>query len=122
MTNNMNEIYEQARSTDAFKKLYMKLLHYNFKLLNAYRFGKLVFITFEGEFEGGFYNNFKLVPPLNINDTWKVDILGCITEMNQPMLANFANRLMELNQMLIHLNGFNCKDLLDTANTSNVCL
>lgn len=29
------------------------------------------------------------------------------------MLTNFVNRLAELNQMLIYLNGFNCKELLD---------
>lgn len=40
-------------------------------------------------------------------------MLRCTTEMNQAMLTNFVNRLAELNQMLIYLNSFNCKELLD---------
>lgn len=78
-------------------------------LLTAYRFDELVFITFEGESS----NDFKLIAPTDINDTWKIDILRCTTEMNQAMLTNFVNRLAELNQMLIYLNSFNCKELLD---------
>lgn len=110
MTNEtVNEIYEMSKNTEAFKKLSIILSHYNLKLLKAYRFDELVFITFEGELS----NDFKLIPPTDINDTWKIDILRCTTEMNQAMLTNFVNRLAELNQMLIYLNGFNCKELLD---------
>ena len=110
MTNEtVNEIYEMSKNTEAFKELSIILSHYNFKLLKAYRFDELVFITFEGELS----NDFKLIPPTDINDTWKIDILRCTTEMNQPMLTNFVNRLAELNQMLIYLNSFNCKELLD---------
>lgn len=110
MTNEtVNEIYEMSKNTEAFKELSIILSHYNFKLLTAYRFDELVFITFEGELS----NDFKLIPPTDINDTWKIDILRCTTEMNQAMLTNFVNRLAELNQMLIYLNSFNCKELLD---------
>lgn len=110
MTNEtVNEIYEMSKNTEAFKELSIILSHYNFKLLATYRFDELVFITFEGELS----NDFKLIPPTDINDTWKIDILRCTTEMNQAMLTNFVNRLAELNQMLIYLNSFNCKELLD---------
>lgn len=110
MTNEtVNEIYEMSKNTEAFKELSIILSHYNFKLLAAYRFDELVFITFEDELS----NDFKLIPPTDINDTWKIDILRCTTEMNQAMLTNFVNRLAELNQMLIYLNSFNCKELLD---------
>lgn len=105
----VNEIYEMSKNTEAFKKLSIILSHYNLKLLKAYRFDELVFITFKGELS----NDFKLIPPTDINDTWKIDILRCTTEMNQTMLTNFVNRLAELNQMLIYLNSFNCKELLD---------
>lgn len=109
MTDETNTIYEMSKNTEAFKKLSIILSHYNFKLLKAYRFDELVFITFEGELS----NDFKLITPIDINDTWKIDILRCTTEMNQLMLTNFVNRLAELNQMLIYLNSFNCKELLD---------
>ena len=49
MTNEtVNEIYEMSKNTEAFKELSIILSHYNFKLLTAYRFDELVFITFEG--------------------------------------------------------------------------
>lgn len=113
MTNEtVNRVYEMSKNTEAFKKLSIRLSHYNFKLLTAYRFDEFVFITFEGELS----NDFKLIPPTDINDTWKIDILRCTTEMNQTMLTNFVNRLAELNQMLIYLNSFNCEELLDASN------
>ena len=113
MTNEtVNRIYEMSKNTEAFKKLSIRLSHYNFKLLTAYRFDEFVFITFEGELS----NDFKIIPPTDINDTWKIDMLRCTTEMNQAMLTNFVNRLAELNQMLIYLNSFDCKELLDASN------
>ena len=112
MTDETNTIYEMSKNTEAFKKLSTILSHYNFKLLTAYRFDEFVFITFEGESS----NDFKLISPTDINDTWKIDMLRCTTEMNQLMLTNFVNRLAELNQMLIYLNSFNCKELLDASN------
>ena len=115
MTNEtVNRIYEMSKNTEAFKKLSISLSHYNFKLLMAYRFDEFVFITIEGELS----DDFKLIPPTNINTdaTWKIGIIRCITEMNQPMFNNFINRLTEFNQMLIYLNSFDCKELFDADN------
>lgn len=55
MTNKtVNRIYEMSKNTEAFKELSIILSHYNFKLLTAYRFDELVFITFEGELSNDF--------------------------------------------------------------------
>ena len=110
-----NSIYEQARNTDAFSKLSLKLSKYNFKLQNAYRFGELVFIELEGEL----CNNFKLIPPSNINDTWKMGILKCVTAMTPTMLKDFILNLNCYYSIINCLNEFDYSTLFDASERMN---